>query len=396
MKYLGNPHLKYPVIHIAGTNGKGSTAFFLSQILSAMGLRTGLFTSPHLVDFRERVRVDNNLVDPEFIIEFWSRIRDEVYRKKATFFDVSTALALDYFKACEVDVSVIETGLGGRLDSTNIVTPELVIITPIHFDHEKQLGKNLTDIAKEKAGIFKENADVLCAPQKRQVIKTLKESLPNSSDLILADNHVSTHLLKTGLKGSVFRMRDRSNNEEFESIKLRQPGDFQVSNMALAYYAARYYLSRKKIRFTKQAFLNTVENVIWPGRLQLISEHPDIIIDVSHNYQGIKRTVSFLQKHHRGESIDLLIGILKDKNPTRIIKFLKGQFRNVTVTEPETHRRLSGEVLAQKFSQKQQEVVIIKDLHKSFEFSKSKLRTRDTLLIIGSHYLAGSYLSDSN
>jgi dihydrofolate synthase/folylpolyglutamate synthase len=191
-------------------------------------------------------------------------------------------------------------------------------------------------------------------------------------------------------------MWDSYNKEEFERVKLSQPGDFQISNMALAYFAARYYLSGKKVIFDKQKFLHQMKMVIWPGRLQLISEYPDIIIDVSHNYQGLKRTVSFLQKHKRGESIDLLIGVLKDKNHKRMIKFLKGQFRIITVTEPETHRRLAAEVLAQRFAKEKQEVVFIKDLHKSFEFSKSKLRTQDTLLIIGSHYLAGSYLSESN
>ena len=160
---LGNPHMQYPSIHIAGTNGKGSTSFYIAQILQACGLKVGLFTSPHLVDFRERIRVDNLLINEDDVISFWQTIKKEVLELQATFFDTTTLMAFDYFAKQRVDVAVFETGLGGRLDSTNIIQPECCVITPIGLDHQHFLGDTLSKIAVEKAGIIKNSADVFLA-----------------------------------------------------------------------------------------------------------------------------------------------------------------------------------------------------------------------------------------
>lgn len=171
---FGNPQLKFPIIHIAGTNGKGSTAFYISNILQTCGLKVGLYTSPHLVDFRERIRINNQLIEKDYIIQFWKEIKESVLRLKATFFDTTTLMALKYFADKEVDVAVIETGLGGRLDSTNIVKPDMVVITPIGYDHQKQLGKTLKLIAFEKAGIIKDKCIVFVSEQKRSVLNVIK------------------------------------------------------------------------------------------------------------------------------------------------------------------------------------------------------------------------------
>jgi dihydrofolate synthase/folylpolyglutamate synthase len=168
-KIVNNPHLKYPTIHIAGTNGKGSTAIILQQILMEHGFKVGLYTSPHLVSFNERIRINNNLIENQFIIDFWDTIKKFVLEKKATFFDTTTCLAFEYFYQRKVDVAIFETGLGGRLDSTNIIQPEATLLTPISFDHQKQLGNTLTDIAMEKAGIIKQNSHLFLGHQNEEV-----------------------------------------------------------------------------------------------------------------------------------------------------------------------------------------------------------------------------------
>jgi len=156
-KNFGDPHLKYPTIHIAGTNGKGSTSFFISKILQTTGLKVGLFTSPHLVDFRERIRINDELIATEYVTSFWQEVKELVLKLEATFFDTTTLLAFKYFSDQNVDVAIIETGLGGRLDSTNILKPEIAVLTPIAYDHQKQLGKTIEKIAYEKAGIIKDS-----------------------------------------------------------------------------------------------------------------------------------------------------------------------------------------------------------------------------------------------
>ena len=158
VKFLNHPEKNFPVIHVAGTNGKGSTSVILQKILSAHGLRTGLYTSPHLIDFRERIRIDNEYIKHEYIVGYWTKIASKVLEIKATFFDTTTALAFNYFSDQDVDVAVIETGLGGRLDSTNIVDSVAAIITPIHRDHTKQLGTKLKGITAEKADIIKKDS----------------------------------------------------------------------------------------------------------------------------------------------------------------------------------------------------------------------------------------------
>ncbi|MCK5852589.1 bifunctional folylpolyglutamate synthase/dihydrofolate synthase, partial [bacterium] len=175
MNSLNNPHNQYPVIHIAGTNGKGSTAFYIAGILQAMGMNTGLFTSPHLVDFRERIQVNGHKIEKSFIVDFWQREKKTILSREATFFDTTTALGLDYFKMKNVDVAVVETGLGGRLDSTNIVDSEIAVITPIDFDHQKQLGTTLKKIAYEKAGIIKKKSVVFSAIQQQSALEQISD-----------------------------------------------------------------------------------------------------------------------------------------------------------------------------------------------------------------------------
>lgn len=396
VQFLNNPHKAYPVIHIAGTNGKGSTAFFLAKILQQHGLTVGLYTSPHLADFRERIRVNDDLIEPDFICAFWVKIKALVMERKATFFDTTTALALDYFRFRQVDVAVIETGLGGRLDSTNIVQPQLIVLTPIHFDHEKQLGQTLREIAAEKAGIIKNHTPVLSAEQEAEALHALKSFIQPNQIFYYKPDLIQTEIIKCSLEGSHFHLLDQHYHTRMENLFTRQLGFFQIDNIALAYLTARFYLETIKRNFNSKHFRDVIRQKIWPGRLQLIRKNPPIFFDVSHNTQGFTKSLAALKALTGKSNLMVLAGLVKDKNVQAISRIIHEYSDQVVITEPDTPRRLDGAVLRHALQELGREALFIKDAQNAFEFCIQKLRPHDCLLAIGSHYLIGGLLNSKN
>ena len=206
--HLNNPQNLYPVIHVAGTNGKGSTSRMIQATLTSHGLRVGLYTSPHLVDFRERIVIDDKQIEKDYIVEYWRKISPLIYQLKATFFDTTTALAFEYFGYKNIDVAVIETGLGGRLDSTNIVNPVSVVITPIEIDHTRQLGNNLQSIAWEKASIIKSGSTVFVAKQKKMVREVLEKCSSKAEICYNFTDSVRIDKIRAGLDYLNFNLVD--------------------------------------------------------------------------------------------------------------------------------------------------------------------------------------------
>ncbi len=392
-QFLDNPQAQYPSIHIAGTNGKGSTAFFLANILREHGLKVGLYTSPHLMDYRERITVDGEWIVTDFIIAYWRRVKNLVYSCKATFFDVTTALAFDYFKYCRVDVAVIETGLGGRLDSTNIIQPEICVFTPVDFDHEKQLGNTLSSIAAEKAGIIKTECTVISARQDPEALESLKKNLNPQNTFIEVQNYVDYRMQSQSLQGMKATVRDRYFDCLFEDVTIRQLGDYQLENITLAYFVSRYYLSMEQIPFERHSFQNVLETTHWPGRLQHVAANPDIFFDVSHNVQGIGRTVQFLSNFLDKESSHLLIGLVNDKNHREIASKVYDRFKTIMVTEPPNVRKMDGQLLVKSFELYGKKVDLIKEPSAAFDSMKKRLSDDASLLVIGSHYLIGALLN---
>jgi dihydrofolate synthase/folylpolyglutamate synthase len=391
-RYLNYPHKNYPVIHIAGTNGKGSTAFFTAAVLQAMGLKAGLFTSPHLQDFRERIRVNGKIIDEASVVRFWQNVKEEVLKRKATFFDTTTAMGLDYFSSEEVDVAVIETGLGGRLDSTNIVNSEIVAITPIDFDHQKQLGDTLEKIAYEKAGIIKENSAVFCAKQQTEALRILKSA--KTKKFYYLPDYIRVVVKSASLDKMEFDIYDDLNDTILKNIVSRQVGVYQAENIALAYFMARYFLSQHGINFDKNLFKEQIKKILWPGRLQKISSNPDIIFDVSHNPAGIKTTLNYLSDKTERDKLHILLGLVEDKAYNEIVDFISLKCDAVYLTEPDTHRKLDGTLLLQEFRKRNKEALFIENAREAYRIAKSRLKEKDTLLVIGSHYLIGAIISE--
>ncbi|HED09244.1 MAG TPA: bifunctional folylpolyglutamate synthase/dihydrofolate synthase [Caldithrix abyssi] len=385
-RVLDHPEKKYPVIHVAGTNGKGSTCLYLAQILRAHGFKTGLFTSPHLVDFRERIRVDEKLIPREDVIDFWQRLKKTVLELKATFFDTTTAMALDHFARSNVDVVVMETGLGGRLDSTNIVPAEMAVITPIGFDHQKQLGNTLAGIAGEKAGIIKTAIPVFTGRQPREAMDVLRQTCRRQKSFlhtVAEETRIEYH---PGRKGD-FQMKSAGIHI---AGRLPQPGRFQLENLALALNTARFFMKQRGQALEAEKVERRLPQMRWPGRLELVRRKPDVFFDVSHNLPGIKASMEVLSEEATTGKRYLLLGLVNDKDMSRIVRYLSSLFEFIVVTEPQSSRRQEGELLYQAFLQHTQNVKLIKDLVLAYESSLSMLGKNDTLVVMGSHYLVGA------
>ena len=390
--FLESPQNKYPTIHVAGTNGKGSTCIVIKNILSAHGLKCGLYTSPHLVDFRERIRINDELIQKEFIIDFWKNISESVKKLNATFFDATTAMAFKYFEIQKVDVAIIETGLGGRLDSTNIISPEAVVITPIARDHIKQLGTKTKGIVTEKAAIIKNGSTFFCGRQSKEVLSVLQNYESKAAKSYYFQNELLINISKWEKLYSNFDFTDKLRKQIYYNCRLDLPGFYQVDNALLAYLVSRWYLEKKKIIFEEEKFRSALISVQWAGRLQLISQKPEIYFDVSHNLAGLKATLSFVKKFFDKKRCHLLIGLLEDKEYELIAKRISKYFSKIVVTEPVNQRALRGTILQKSFARMEIETKFIKDIKDAFEFSIKYLPADHILFVMGSHFLIGNLL----
>ena len=298
-RHLNNPHKKFKSIHIAGTNGKGSVAHMLASILQEVGYKTGLYTSPHLKDFRERIKINGQMIAEQKVIDFVLENKQLFEKLEMSFFEMTVALAFNYFAKEKVDVAVIETGLGGRLDSTNIINPELSIITNIGFDHTNLLGDTLEKITKEKAGIIKRNTPIIIG---RKQEKT-KQIFIN----IASDKKAKIYFTKT-------------ENNYSSDLK----GIYQKENIATAIMTVKqlsklgWNIGEENI---KNGLQKVMENTQLLGRWQILNDKPKVICDVGHNEDGIKQIVKQIKKIPY-QNLHFVFGMVKDKNLSNILKLL--------------------------------------------------------------------------
>jgi dihydrofolate synthase/folylpolyglutamate synthase len=390
----GNPQNKYATLHIAGTNGKGSTAAILQQIITEHTLRAGLYTSPHLVDFRERIRIGQELIEADYVTRFWERRKEEIYRRKATFFDTATLLGFEYFADQQVDVAVIETGLGGRLDSTNILQPAAVVITPVDVDHIKQLGTDLAGITREKAAIIKPGCHAFYARQQDVVKNTLDEFAHIAAGNQHLEQVIQIDSVDIFEDRSYFSFTDRLRGESFHDVMLNLRGAFQVENALLAYLVSRWYLDSAGVGFCANRFRQALKYVQWHGRLQKVSDQPAIYFDVSHNSHGIRHTLPFIAQNFPKERSHLLIGLVDDKDYREIARLIAPVFASITVTEPEHDRPLAADILTSELQKHHTNAKSIKDLHEAYESCKKALPANHALYVMGSHFLVGKLLEN--
>jgi dihydrofolate synthase/folylpolyglutamate synthase len=381
---LGDPFNAYETVHVAGTNGKGATCAMLASMLREAGYRTGLYTSPHLVDFRERIQVDGHPVDEDFVVQFTGRIRPSLDRLKATFFEATTAMAFTFFREAGVEVAVIETGMGGRLDATNVLGPALTVITPIGIDHVQYLGNTISEIAREKAGILKPHVPVVVAPMDavaRSILESEAERL-QCPFLRAEQSVVLTDVRQTGT-GHCFGAYCGCAKTDFE-IPLRGKHELQNATSALAAAGA---LRNSGWALEQPAMQQGLRKVRWPGRFEVLPWKPPLVLDVSHNVPGAQTVVDTFGSFFPGKRALFVIGMMKDKDYAGFLRTVQPIASRFVLTQPQVDRAAEAGALAKALTGDNGECV--PNVSEAVDRALGMADSDEVVVITGSFYTLG-------
>jgi dihydrofolate synthase / folylpolyglutamate synthase len=393
---LGRPDRAYPSLHIAGTNGKGSTAAFLEWILRCAGFRTGLNTSPHLEKINERIRVNGEEISDQAFAETFTRIQalnEELLaagklRAHPTYFECVTAMAFEYFARGRVEFGVFEVGLGGRLDATNILKPLVSVITRVDFDHENFLGHSLAEIAGEKAGIVKGGIPLVLAeqsPEAREVILARAKELGSR----VIETRAAYRIEKEWLENGCSRASVREIASEWSiEIAPRLPGRFQVQNALNAVAAARY-MQERGYKISDEAITRGIAEAVWPGRLEKLQSEPDVYLDGAHNPSAARELAAYWEQNLARRTIWLIFGALRDKAVDEIAGVLFPLVAEVIFTQPRTTRAISVARLAEITSHHASKFTIIPEPEHALEYALERAAPHDVVFVAGSLYLVG-------
>lgn len=389
---IGSPQNQYLTIHIAGTNGKGSTASMLASMLSAAGYKTGLFTSPHLVSLRERAKVNGRKISTRSVTGFVDRHRADLTRRKLSFFELVTAMALDHFRRSQVDIAVIETGLGGRLDATNVLAPILTIITDISRDHMEILGPGLSRIAREKAGIIKPSVPNLVGflpAEAEQVIRS-----------VCARRGAPFHRMKRSeFTVDLERMRldFKSNGFAFRNLQPSLYGQHQMRNSALALKAVSL-LQQAGLAVSKRAVYEGLASTNWPGRFQVIAgrNRPTHIFDVGHNVGGVQAFVESFQRRFPGKRSLIITGFVKKKEHQKMFDALSSIAGEYALVPLKSQRSVPLDELMEQTNWRGIKVRRFASLEAAYKKLLKQTASDDIISIIGSHYLVGEFFGKFN
>jgi dihydrofolate synthase/folylpolyglutamate synthase len=388
--FLNNPHEKFKSIHVAGTNGKGSTSHMLAAVLQEAGYKTGLYTSPHLYDFGERIRINGQPVDQDFVVDFVQRTKDITEEIKPSFFELTVAMAFDYFATQQVDIAVIETGLGGRLDSTNVISPILSVITNISYDHINILGNTLEEIASEKAGIIKKNTPVVIG----EIVPETHPVFIAKANELDAPIHITTErfiieyiesynsLLLCNIKNTATNI--------VEKLRLDLGGLYQSKNAATVLCCIEEL--RKELEIHETHIHSGLENVRkltgLRGRWDIIRENPTVILDVSHNEDGIRNVLQQLAINYTHASIHFVIGFVKDKDVNLLLSLFplnaKYYFTNAHIPRALKHDELK--TMANSMGLKGGS---FDDVNEAIQIAISNASANDVVIVCGSFFVVG-------
>ena len=386
LSVIGNPHEFLKTVHIGGTNGKGSVAAMLSHILKAAGYKVGKYTSPHLISFTERITINEERITDAEVSDLVDYIRQSVDavdpKRTFTFFDFTTALAFEYFRKNNVDIALIEVGLGGRLDSTNVLNPLISVITNVAFDHMDYLGEDILRIAREKAGIIKKGVPVVTGAQDLPTQIIEETGKMNNCPVYVMGRDFSYERKETqtmSYSGLSIKLND---------VFLNLKGDHQLGNAAIALCTAEL-ISMLGFGMDQREVCSGLSQVTWPGRLQIIKEKPTIILDGAHNVDGIRTLVNFLKNQFSDRRRLLIFGVMKDKEYEKMLEELLPFVDEVIFTSSKNERALLPESM-QKFAPK---AVIANDAAWALKKVKSMSEENDVIIITGSLYLIGECMA---
>ena len=385
LEKLGRPQQNMSVIHIAGTNGKGSVSAFLCSILKEAGIRTGMFTSPHLVDFRERICVDGQMISREEVTKLGNMLLEEDFGTVPTMFDYCLAMALLYYRDRQCQAAVIETGLGGRLDSTNAIgVPEVTVVTKIGYDHMAVLGDTLDKIASEKAGIIKKGTKLVLESQEKDAMDVLLETAEKEAvtEIKIADMHDVTECrYENG--------RQYFSYQKYKNLEMAMLGVHQHENAAAAILAAEIFLKDRGISDEKAEYYirEGIKKTRWEGRMEILSREPFFMVDGAHNGNGVAALAESLRTLFPGEKFHFVMGVMADKNYEEMIEELLPlalDFKTVTV---ESERALAAQELSEKIRAKG--ICDAGLLHSFDELMPGRLDVAHKTIAFGSLYFVG-------
>ena len=393
---LGRPDRAYPSAHIAGTNGKGSTAAFLESALRRAGFRTGLYTSPHLEKINERMRINGKEISDESFAAIFTRLQALIeellaahkLRAHPTYFECVTAMAFECFARERAEFGVFEVGLGGRLDATNILSPAVTVITRIDFDHENFLGHSLKEIASEKAGILKPDVPVIVAEQRSEAHEVI---LARAKELRcpIIETAEAFEITRESSQSGLFcaRVTELSSGGSFD-IAPSLPGRFQLQNALNALAAARY-LAKRGFRISNNDITEGISKTTWPGRLEKLQSRPDVYLDGAHNPGAARELAQFLKGNLAGHKIWLIYGALRDKAMDEVAGQLFPHAAEVIFTEPRTSRAISAPRLAEIASHHASSFTVISSAEQALDQALAEAAPDDAIFITGSLYLVG-------
>lgn len=384
---LDNPQNKFKSIHVAGTNGKGSTSHLLASILQEAGYKVGLFTSPHLVDFRERIRINGVMIEEEDVINFVQQNRDIITTLQPSFFEMTTAMAFSTFAEKKVAIAIIEVGLGGRLDATNCITPILSIITNISYDHQAILGNTLQEIATEKAGIIKQNIPVVISEKQTEIAEVfIQKANEMQSPIYFATDQFgqfNTIATATTLKLSICKYKKKY----LENLTCQLLGTYQTKNILGVMQAIE--IIRNNFVINKTALTNglakVVDNTGLRGRWQLLQTNPLVVLDVAHNQAGVQQLINEL-KRLVFNKIHWIIGMVKDKDIDSVIELLP-EHATYYCCQPDIPRGLDATLLANKLNVSSRKAGVYDSPTAALAAAKTAASDDDLIIVAGSCFI---------
>ena len=400
MELLDNPHESFPSVHVAGTKGKGSTSSFIASALQAAGYKVGLYTSPHLVDFRERILIGGQWISKEDLVALTDKLRPltEIVRDTTTF-ELTTALAFLYFRQQKVDVAVLEVGLGGRLDATNVVNPLVSVITAISYDHMAVLGNTLTEIAYEKGGIIKSGRPVVFAPQHEEaMLELVKLATERNSPYTQVEKAFNYHELSHSLasqKIQVLRTDDPAttipNSLASKELDLSLPllGRHQMENAVTA-LAALDELKRAGFKISRRAVQQGFRRVVWPARFELLRRKPPIVIDSAHNGDSMHRLVETLDEYFPGKEFILVYGASADKELDTMLKTIIARVEMVVATQSIHPRAADAEELKKLIEHYGKPVIAFHRMEEALPEAMKLAGKQKGIIVTGSVFVAAA------
>lgn len=388
--HFGYPHRSYRTIHVAGTNGKGSTSHLLAAVLSKAGYKVGLYTSPHLIDFRERIRVNGEMIDQQFVVDFVKNHREAFEPIMPSFFELTMEMAFLYFKHSEVDIAIVETGLGGRLDSTNIILPNLSIITNIGFDHTQYLGNTLPKIAAEKAGIIKPDTPVVIGEVENEEVRAVfvSKAEEENATIVFAEESMDNFTSEITKDGWIL------NNDSYQDLRSELGGWVQNKN-ARTVLTAIHELMKMDYKIPNQAvyegFANVVELTGLMGRWQTLQENPKVVCDTGHNEHGVRYIVEQLGMESF-ETLHMVFGVANDKDSAAILSMLPKD-AVYYFTQASIERALDVNLLAETALQHGLKGNRYRTVELALEAAKENANKNDFIFIGGSSFVVADALT---